>query len=114
MKILRIENSTTRAGMWYSESGDYDPVIKTIPNAKARDLPMGFDIDKYRKDNKIWVCGCYSFELLEQWFSKNDRIELYARGYALFEFETDDFIIEEHQVLYTPVSVAKKLLIENL
>lgn len=113
MKIIRIEHEITSAGMWYSEKGQYAPVILTIPKAKSQSLPMPVDLERYNQNNKNWICGCYSFELLEEWFSKADRSELYARGYALFGIETEEFIIEENQVIFTPTGIKKKWLIEK-
>lgn len=113
MQILRIEHAITNAGMWYNEKGIFCPVILSIPNAKAGGLPMNIDLDRYYQNNKTWLCGCYNIEMLEQWFSTNDRKELYARGYALFGIETNDFILEENQVLYNQNNITKKWVIEK-
>ena len=43
MKILRIEHIITKSGMWYSYSGVYTPVILSLTDAKAKNLPMDID-----------------------------------------------------------------------
>lgn len=100
MKIFRIENQETFHGMWYRIDGTYDPFIMTLTEGISRDLPMGFH-ERYAKDGLKWFSGCGDRAQMQQWFSALDALELHQNGYQLYEFESEQFIVEEHQILFT-------------
>lgn len=106
MKIYRIENEDTMHGMWYRLDGTYDPFIMRLTEGKSKDLPMGFD-KRYHEEGK-WFSGCGSIETMRHWFSTLDAFELYRNGYRLFEFQSNRFIDEDIQVLFTREGVTSK------
>ena len=107
MKIYRIENEETMHGMWYRLDGTYDPFIKRLTEGKSKDLPMEFH-EKYSKDGFKWFSGCDNKEHMRQWFSELDALELFKNGYKLYEFESQQFIKEENQVLFTREGILSK------
>ncbi|PLS19205.1 hypothetical protein CVD28_02000 [Bacillus sp. M6-12] len=107
MKIYRIENENTMNGMWYDINGNYNPFIVNLSEGKSKHLPMDFD-DRYSNGGLKWFSGCHSKELMRHWFSDLDAFELHENGYKLFEFESEQFIVEEHQILFTREGIVSK------
>lgn len=87
--IFRVENPTSLIGLWYNDDGKMTNFIKTLDNAKCRDLPMEFD-PEFRKDGN-WVSGCDSLETMQDWFYAQDVADLSEVGYGLYEFEVPDY-----------------------
>lgn len=85
-KLFRVENPLSKQGLWYREDGTFNPFIKTLTNAIARDLPMGFD-PTFKVEGLDWISACDNLPDMKNWFSTQDLQELEARGYSLFEFD---------------------------
>lgn len=100
MKIYRIENDETNHGMWYRLDGTFDPFIMRLTEGVSKDLPMGFN-ERYRKDGFRWQSGAGSMEDMKFWFSALDALELFKNGYKLYEFESNQFMVVEHEIMFT-------------
>lgn len=87
--IYRVENPITMVGLWYNDDGRQTDFIKTIEDAKCRDLPMEFDPEFKAGGN--WVSGCDSLEDMRDWFNAQDVQKLQEVGYGLYVFEVDDY-----------------------
>lgn len=107
MKIYRIENEETNYGMWYRIDGTYDPFILTLTDGKSKDIPMDYH-KRYSKDGLKWFSGCSNVEDMNRWFSVQDAVELFENGYRLYEFEVNQYVVEEFQVLFTRESITNK------
>ena len=110
MEIFRIETVADGDGMWYTADGLYRPRILRVENAKAKDLPMGFDPVKYQPDGKSLSCGVSDLTMLELWFTQEDRFALYDMGYGIFRFESNDFVVEPTQILFRKDLTNRKLI----
>jgi len=84
--VYRIENPLTQVGLWYRADGAQVDFIKTIEDAKCRDLPMGFD------PNLVggWVSGTHSIEAMADWLTASDAEQLIAAGHGLYEVTVDE------------------------
>ncbi len=100
MKIYRIENPTTMRGMWYENNGIYNPVITKLTEGISKHLPMDYH-SRYHADNKRWYSGCCDKGQMRMWFSPRDVAELIDMGYGLFEFDSEEYKIEENQTIFT-------------
>lgn len=107
MKIYRIENEETMHGMWYRLDGTLDPFIKRLTDGKSKNLPMEFH-ERYSEGGMKWFSGCDSKETMKHWFSDLDAFELFRNGYKLFQFESNQFIKEEFQTLFTREGIISK------
>lgn len=107
MKIYRIENEETYHGMWYQLDGTYNPFIFNLTEGKSRNLPMGYH-ERYSKGGLKWFSGCGDKETMQHWFSNKDAVELFQCGYRLYEFESEQFVVEENQILFTREGVNLK------
>lgn len=107
MIIYRIENPVTNHGMWYREDGTYDPFIKTLTEGISSHLPMEY-CERYGKNGRRWYSGCKDLEQLKTWFSNKDVEELLEGGYRLYEFECEEYTVEDNQVLFTREGVLNK------
>jgi hypothetical protein len=85
-KLYRVENPISQQGLWYRTDGTFNPFIKTLTNALARDLPMGFD-PAFKVEGLDWISATDKLSDINHWFSPQDLKELEARGYSLFEFD---------------------------
>ena len=110
MEIFRIETVAGGDGMWYKNSGVYDPRIFNVPNAKSKDLPMDYNKWRYFKDGRPLSCGVSDFDMLEVWFTREDRQALYAMGYGIFSFESSEFVVEPTQVLFAKDLCERKFI----
>lgn len=108
MKIYRIENEETNHGMWYRNDATYDPFIFKLTEGKSAALPMEFH-ERYSKGGLRWISAGGSIEDMHHWFSDRDAVELFQAGYKLFEFEAAQYVVEEHQVLFTREGVKGKI-----
>jgi len=107
LKIYRIENKETHHGMWYRIDGTLDPFIKKLTDGKMKHLPMEFH-ERYSKGGLKWFSGCGSKEMMQHWFSNLDAFELMQNGYQLFEFESNQFVDEGNQVLFTREGIVQQ------
>ena len=108
--IYRIENPVTMHGMWYKLDGSYAPFIFRLTEGKSRDLPMGWDA-RYGTGGRRWFSAGKSKTNMNQWFSPRDAFELKANGYELFQFEVSEYMLEEHQVLFTREGIIRQEII---
>ena len=104
--IYRIENPNTMHGMWYKLDGTWSPFIFNLTEGISRNLPMGFDA-RYSRGGKKWFSAGKSKDNMNQWFSPLDAIELATAGYKLFAFDSSEYVVEEHQVLFTREGVIR-------
>ena len=88
--IYRVENPITWQGLWYRKDGTFNPFIKTLTNAVARDFPMGFD-PQFKIDGLDWVSGCDNLPDMKNWFSSQDLTELNGFGYNLYAFKVERY-----------------------
>lgn len=100
MKIYRIENRVTMRGMWYENNGIYNPVITKLTEGISKHLPMDYH-SRYNADNKRWYSGCCDKRQMRKWFSPRDVIELSIMDYELFEFDSEEYSIEDNQTIFT-------------
>lgn len=100
MIIYRLEHKVTSAGMWYRADGSFDPIICSLTDGISAGLPMEFD-ERYGAQEKRWLSGCPSIDVLRSWFSDRDVFELVDAGYGLFEFSVNEYVVEEMQTLFT-------------
>lgn len=107
MKIYRIENEATNHGMWYRIDGTLDPFIMKLTEGKSKKLPMEFH-ERYSEGGLKWFSGCGSKEMMQHWFSNLDAFELLQNRYQLFEFESQQYVDEENQILFTREGITKK------
>jgi hypothetical protein len=107
MKIYRIENEKTMHGMWYRGDGTFDPFILRLTEGKSKDLPMGFN-ERYYKERLKWYSGAGSIEDMQHWFSARDALELYQNGYKLYEFQSKQFNVVEHEIMFTREGILSK------
>lgn len=89
-KIYRVENPVTWQGLWYRKDGVFNPFIKTLTNAIARDFPMDFD-PQFKVDGFDWISGCDNLPDMKNWFSAQDLEELNTFGYNLYEFTVERY-----------------------
>jgi hypothetical protein len=89
-KLYRVENPLSQQGLWYRADGMFNPFIKTLTNALARDLPMGFD-PQFKVEGLNWISACDNLPDMRNWFSTQDLQELEARGYSLFEVNVERY-----------------------
>lgn len=107
MIIYRIENEETEHGMWYREDGTYDPFILRLTEGKSKDLPMGFDPNRFTGGYK-WFSSCSNLDDMRHWFSDLDALELFKNGYKLFQFEAGQTIVLPHEVMFTREGLISK------
>lgn len=88
--IYRVENPITWQGLWYRKDGTFNPFIKTLTNAVARDLPMGFD-PQFKVGGLDWFSGCDNLTDMKNWFSTQDLEELSSFGYNLYGFNVERY-----------------------
>lgn len=93
--------------MWYENDATYNPFIKTLTEGLSADLPMDWH-ERYSRDGRAWFCGCQDKRLLQQWVSLSDVRELVEAGYAVYEIESKEFVVEEFQTLYTERGIEAK------
>ena len=115
MKILRIEHLTLGHGMWYNDHAVRTDYIRTLTEGISKHLPMDFD-ERYKADDRAWFSGCFHEGQLRQWFTKKDVEELIERGFQMFQFDSEQYQIEEHQALFTREGIVstKVMSIEDL
>ena len=88
--LYRVENPISQQGLWYKTDGTFNPFIKTLTNALAKDLPMGFDA-QFKVEGLDWVSACDNLPDMRNWFSTQDLMELDGRGYNLYEFTVNRY-----------------------
>lgn len=111
MKIFRIENANGY-GMWYS-NGSYNPDLIKISDKRLLNMPMEYD-DKFHAEQMDWFCGVDSMSRLQQWFNKDELTELSKLGFNLFEIESNEYVKEDNQTLYTLRGIQTKTMLNIL
>jgi hypothetical protein len=108
LTIFRIEHEVTKDGMWYNNNGIFTNKIQIIcPDAIAKDLPMEFS-EIYKAHNTIWQSAGKSIENMNEWFSKQDAINLYNAGLKLYELDVQNYIELEKEILFDRNSIINK------
>ena len=108
--VFRIENPVTMHGMWYKIDGSWSPFIFNLTEGKSRNLPMGWDA-RYSTGGRKWFSAGKSRENMNQWFSPQDALELKMNGYELYQFDVTEYMVEEHQVLFTREGIVRQGII---
>ena len=104
--LFRIENPTTKAGMWYNAKGEPDPFIAGLTDGISAGLPMG-QHERYGQLGRRWFSATDSITQLRNWFSTLDIKELYEAGYRLYRFTVMEYQVEEYQTLLTRESITE-------
>lgn len=100
-KVYRIENPVDMDGMWYNKNGIARKKIHILcPNGIAKDFPMPKNLELHRKDGLVWNSAGKSVENMNQWFTPEDAINLYNKGFKLFEFEVNKFQELDMEILF--------------
>lgn len=108
-KVFRIENPIDKDGMWYTKEGIFRKTIHILcPDGIAKDFPMPLNLALHRKDGQIWQSAGKSIENMNQWFTASDAINLYSKGFKLFEFETTLFQELEMEILFCRQGIIKQ------
>jgi hypothetical protein len=89
--VYRIENQQTMNGLWYNEQKECTAFIKTLTNAKCKDLPMPFDPELYGQDGLAWFSATDVLEEIPDWCSLQDLVELEEAGYHLYRFTVSHY-----------------------
>lgn len=87
--LYRVENPTTKRGLWYNEAGEYTGVVTKMNDYRNRDLPMGFE-DCMAGG---WHSAVDNLDDLKQWFNESEMAELEARGYGIYQFDVEGYRI---------------------
>ena len=108
-KVFRIENPNDKDGMWYTKDGVLRKKIHILcPNGIAKDFPMPLNLELHRKDGHIWQSAGKNVENMNEWFTASDALNLYNKGFKLFEFETTMFQELEMEILFCRQGVIKQ------
>ncbi len=102
MKLFRIEHSKSLDGMWTVKVDD-KAIVEHLTDKRLAEMPMPHH-ERYRFENKVWRCAVGDMESMHHWFSEQDIREMMDFDFRLISFESDDFIIEPHQILFNCAS----------
>jgi hypothetical protein len=83
-------------GLWYDAEGRETGLIHTLTEGSAAALPMG-PHPVFRADGRRWISTAETLADLGFWFSRNDMIEMVARGFEVQEIE-----VERYRMLHFP------------
>lgn len=86
--LYRVENPVSKAGLWYSENGEWSGVVTKIGYRNA-ELPMGFE-DCMAGG---WHSAVDNLDDLKQWFNHDDMVMMESLGYTIMEFDVEDYRI---------------------
>ncbi len=98
MKLFRLEHLPTKDGMW-TVKVDNKLVVEHLTDQRLAEMPMPHH-DRYKFENKVWRCAVGDIESMYHWFSEQDIREMVDLNFRLLTFDSDEFIIEPHQVLF--------------
>ena len=99
--IFRIEHPIEKDGMWYTKNGIEKKRIHILcPDGIAKDFPMPLNLALHYKDGRVWQSAGKSIENMNQWFTASDAINLYNKGFKLFQFEVSLFQELPMEVLF--------------
>ena len=98
MKLYRVENAKTTNGMW-TDKFDGKLVLDYLSDKRLAEMPMPYD-DIHNTDGKDWKTAVGSMEDMSYWFSKQDVEEMVKFGFIMIEFECDEVIEMEHQIIF--------------
>lgn len=110
-QLYRIENLETMRGMWYDKNGKFNPFIDQLTDGLSKDLPME-EHERYGKDGFRWFSGCDNIDDMRRWFSTRDALELSESNYQLYLYTVNQFVKEEHQVLFTREGIRDQKVIQ--
>ena len=89
--VYRIENQETMNGLWYNLNRECTAFIKTLSNAKCKDLPMPYDEELYAQDGLAWFSATAVLHEIPDWCSLQDLAELEEAGYYLYAFTVSHY-----------------------
>jgi|SaaInlStandDraft_3_1057020.scaffolds.fasta_scaffold58490_2 hypothetical protein len=98
MKLYRIEHKATTDGMW-TVKFDGELVLEKLTDRRLAEMPMPHD-DIHRTDGKIWKTAVGSMADMSYWFSKRDVQEMVDNGFIMIEFDCEETIEMEHQIIF--------------
>lgn len=96
-RFYRVENPTTKNGLWYDKNGHFTGVIhkEKFKELQNNNLPM-----PYNSEIVNYLSVAESLEDLDKWFNEKDMDILKPYGYVIAEYESDDYkIVENHYVM---------------
>ena len=96
-KFYRVENPTTKNGLWYDKNGQFTGVIHEDKFKKLQNnnLPM-----PYNSEIVDFLSVAESLEDLDKWFNEKDMEILKPYGYVIAEYESNDYkVVENHYVM---------------
>lgn len=88
--LYRVENLTSRQGLWYKGDGSFNPHILTLTDGRSKNLPMEFN-PEFKIMGLNWYSACDNLEDMEKWFSFQDIVELSKQGYTLNAVEVSQY-----------------------
>jgi len=98
MKLYRVENKATTNGMW-TDKFDGKLVLEHLSDKRLAEMPMPYD-SIHNTDGKDWKTAVGNMADMSYWFSKQDVEEMMGYGFVMVEFDSDETIEMEHQILY--------------
>ncbi len=111
MFLYRVENPNTYQGLWYDKDGNFNPFIKTLTDAKCKDLPMEFD-DQFKVGGLAWISACDNMPDMKNWFHHRDVVEMAQAGYGLYQFRVSDYRQVNGHAVFTRSQVLESNLID--
>lgn len=87
--LYRVENPTTKGGLWYTEDGRFTEFVRTLDGYRNADLPMGFE--EHMAGG--WHSAVDDLSMLQHWFNFDEMTQLEERGYGIYAFDVEDYRI---------------------
>lgn len=91
MKLYRVENRESNAGLWYSLNQESSHMAADL-NLSGKNLPMEFNPEIA---NSKWRSAAETLAQLGFWFTHEDLQKLIPLGYKLYEIHTDVWKMHE-------------------
>lgn len=111
--LYRIERPCT-GGMWYNADGTFNPIICSIPYAKARSLDMSVDKGWYFNNGYVWKSSVDTLSNLIDWFPEQDIKALLDKGFKVYKITSSICKEDVNQFLYTEAGTISKVEIDFL
>jgi hypothetical protein len=87
MKTIYRIQTTEGEGLWYKPDGTMTALVATVPNARCKDLPMGYDPTIQAGK---WRSGTESLEEMRMWISPEEIAGLESLGLGLYAVYVDN------------------------
>lgn len=104
MELYRVQSRDNAGSMWYNPDGTSNRIVDRLTSDRLAKLPMEYD-SRYREGGKIWQCAAWDIRHLNQWFSRQDMMELIDMNFHVVRFNAKEYVKEENQVIFTMKSV---------